>query len=249
MKEMAIERMTIGDFTFVMDRANVVVASDEVRRKLGKALAQFQTSACIVRFDMAPWDGKGETPPIFEIDTCPDGLWAWRLLATELPQEVMELAGVALPPGPRWKGAYELLASQTGWNIVSSWREVPPGSRVYFTGGPDDVDVEALRVKELTLVTDSFCTKAQLVDITGGLVVRLDKAPGLRISDFTKGFPNGFTLKPIGKWGSKGVYPYPAGPQCAWMRGYAGVGRKFLVRVLKFGSEELVEEIASFSYL
>jgi len=92
----------------------------------------------------------------------------------------------------------------------------------------------------LVLITDSFCPKHRLANITGGRVVELDKPPGIKTGDLTKEFPNGFVLKPVWGWGSKDVYFLPMGQQYGWLRKHALVDRKFLSQTLKNGSDELV---------
>lgn len=235
---MAIKRITVGPFVLRLDKDEVVVVSDRARKTLEEALSRVETPSRIVRLDMAPWEGEG-TPSVYEADTYPDGLWAWALFR-ELPQEVISLADVALCLDiPSWEAlreAYVLLAEQTGWRLVHSWKDILPENRVYFTGERHEVD----RALRWTLVTDPFCSKDEIIKITGGLTAELDRPPGINLSDLTKKFPTGIVLKPCWGWGSKDVYPFPMGPGCGWMRGHAGVKRDFLSGVLKNGSEELV---------
>ena len=185
----------VGRFVVNLNEADVVIIPSDVRRRLEAIANKFPTISKIVRFDMAPWDGEG-TPPIYEIETAPGGLmfnfpgFPWGKLH--------QIADTAVCLDPEWLPAYHRLQELVGWNVVSWW--TTPG-KLFFSGNFDDVP------PEVSIVTDPWCSKANMISITGGEIVGADTSKNFGV--LNSKYPEGFVVKPVWGWGSADIHMYP----------------------------------------
>jgi hypothetical protein len=193
----ATRTMWVGKFKVHLNESVVVRVPFGVRQQLVDLLNGFPTRSMIVRLDMAPWDGRG-IPPIYEVETAPGGLmfnfpgFLWNRL--------VPLATTAMCLDANWLPAYKLLVEKTGWELAQRWEGEGP---FYFSGEKEAVP-EAVKYR---VITDPWCSKAEIIPFTGGEVVTADSDVGLGI--LRSKYPKGFVLKPIGGWGSRDVYMYP----------------------------------------
>jgi len=186
----------VGKFQVRLDELDVIGVPPVVRAKLEEIANNYPTRSAIVRFDMAPWQGKG-VPPIYEIETAPGGL---MFNFPRFPWErLMRLADTAICLVRSWAPAYEVLAEKTGWELCFTWPDTV--GRIYFSGQSEDVPEGA------NVVTDPQCSKVHIIPVTGGELIGPDTPTDFGV--LRGKYPNGFVVKPVWGWGSRDIYMYP----------------------------------------
>lgn len=191
-----------GRFETVVTFEEVII-DPEVQTVVERALGQIAhaTTALLVRIDMAPMEPNNIHTflPFYEVETAPGGLHITSLVNPYFAEHVFPLADVALCLDPDWVGYYRrFIEPNLGWKVLTTWGSVPPDSKVYVSCAPHEVQGRR------DLITDPFASKAIVLPLSGGHILR----NGESFEDLDARYPEGFVLKPDDGWGGKEVYIY-----------------------------------------